>query len=352
MNYTHAIAFAFLLCFSGCYAELSYNCSQKKVFLSKDFSLFYDTLNPLHEVMVQSSLHQLRRQIGEGAKVAHVEEMGHFSKLHDSSHPKPKPKPKPTSSKPHDTTKPHGSTTNHHTTKENDKTTTNNPAPIPETTTPHPPVPDTTTQTTTNPTVPPETTTTTTTTNPTVPPETTTTTTTQTTPNPPVPPETTTTPEGRRTTQTTTNPSVPPETTTPEGRRTTQTTPNPPIPPDTTTTPEQRRTTSTQTTTPEQRRTTSTQTTTPEQRRTTPPPAVPIVLDLEVEVDMGRGTNLVVSIRQTGQEDNKFRLVVGQPTSYLSADSLAGAIRGLEVLGQLIVTDENGDSYLRVCSVY
>eukprot|EP00800_Vazella_pourtalesii_P006511 TRINITY_DN184_c0_g1_i8.p1 TRINITY_DN184_c0_g1~~TRINITY_DN184_c0_g1_i8.p1 ORF type:complete len:317 (+),score=98.94 TRINITY_DN184_c0_g1_i8:153-1103(+) len=316
MDYTHAIAFAFLLCFSGCYAELSYNCSQKKVFLSKDFSLFYDTLNPLHEVMVQSSLHQLRRQIGEGAKVAHVEEMGHFSKLHDSSHPKPKPKPKPTSSKPHDTTKPHGSTTNHHTTKENDKTTTNNPAPIPETTTPHPPVPDTTTQTTTNP-------------------EGRRTTQTITT----VPPETTTTPEGRRTTQTTTNPSVPPETTTPEGRRTTQTTPNPPIPPDTTTT-------------PEQRRTTSTQTTTPEQRRTTPPPAVPIVLDLEVEVDMGRGTNLVVSIRQTGQEDNKFRLVVGQPTSYLSADSLAGAIRGLEVLGQLIVTDENGDSYLRVCSVY
>ncbi|KAI6649151.1 hypothetical protein LOD99_11520 [Oopsacas minuta] len=293
MEFINILSLAFLISAIGCYAELSYNCSKNRIFLTEEFSLYYDTINPIHEVLIQTSLHQLRRDIGEGAKVTRVDR-GHNSDLQDGQiRPKPKPKPIATTKHHHPNTKQHPTTKSTPNPEPHPVTTSANPEPHAETTTTADSI--------------------------------------STTPRP-VPVRTTTTPEGRRTT-------------TPEGRRTTQTT-----------TPEGRRTTQTTTTTPEGRRTTPT--TTPEQRRTTPPvtttppPSQPIVIDLEVEVEMGRGSSLVLSIDTQGKYVNDFLLVIGQPITRLTANSLLGAIKGLEVLGQLMGTNQKGDRYLRECTVF
>ena len=377
MNLILKLAFAFLFGVACCYGELSFNCSDKKIFLSNEFSLYYDTLNPMHEVLLQRSLHKLRSVIGQETSVSRVP-------LRDSVEPEPepeleetligsmgetaenggtlqkltrqiskfgeriKPKPKPVTTKhatvphhettkPHETTK-HPETTKHHgTTKPHGTTTpTTQSTTSGPTTTPNPPVPESATTprpipvVSTTPRPAPVVTTTTqsvpdTTTTQFVPDTTTTQFVPDTTTTQPLP-ETTTTPEGRRTTQ-----SVPETTTTPERRRTTQSVP------ETTTTPERRRTTSTATTTPERRRTTA---------------ALPVVIDLEMEVDMGRGASLLVTINGRGRGDRKFELVIDAPTTHLTADSLSGAIRGLEVIGQLMGTNQNGEKYLPECTVY
>ena len=64
------------------------------------------------------------------------------------------------------------------------------------------------------------------------------------------------------------------------------------------------------------------------------------------------GTYLLVAINGRGGEDQKFELVIDEPMTRLTADSLTGAIRGLEVLGQLMGTNQNGEKYLPACTVY
>ena len=67
---------------------------------------------------------------------------------------------------------------------------------------------------------------------------------------------------------------------------------------------------------------------------------------------MGRGVSLLVTINGRGREDRRFELVIDAPITQLTADSLPGAIQGLEVMGQLMQTNQNGDKFLPACTVY
>ena len=73
---------------------------------------------------------------------------------------------------------------------------------------------------------------------------------------------------------------------------------------------------------------------------------------LDLELRAGAGLELTVRIREEERRENGFRLSIGQTRISLSADSLAGALRGLEALVELRESDRAGGNFLSQCEVY